>query len=186
MPIVKTDKETIILKSIHLFKVQGYYHTSMANIGKATGLIKGSIYHHFESKESLALACLQYIHQYFKRNIYTIADDERLSDVDKLKQFTQAVEVYFLNSEGGCLLGNFTLEVSNNIPLLKTEIMHYFDGWEQALFKILVLSFGEHDAREQAKIAVASTQGSIMMMRLYDSPDIFIKYNKEVCRLLSY
>ena len=80
MPIVKTDKESIIKKSIHLFKVQGYYHTTMADIGEANGLIKGSIYHHFKSKEDLALECLKYIHVYFKQNIYSIAYDEKITN----------------------------------------------------------------------------------------------------------
>ena len=185
MPTIKTDKETIIVKSIHQFKVYGYYHTSMTNIGEVTGLRKGSLYHHFESKEALALACLQYIHGYFKEHIYTIADDRKLSDVEKLRFFLNEIERYFLNSEGGCLLGNFALELSNNIPELKVEIMSYFYNWEQALYQMLLSKLGEQSARMQAKEIVANTQGNIMMMRLFESPDVFIKSNKAVLNLLS-
>jgi len=45
MPIIKTDKETILKDSIALFKLHGYHNTTMAKIGEACGLIKGSIYH---------------------------------------------------------------------------------------------------------------------------------------------
>lgn len=185
MPIVKTDKESIIKKSIHLFKVQGYYHTTMADIGEANGLIKGSIYHHFKSKEDLALECLKYIHVYFKQNIYSIAYDEKITNIEKLKKFTKEVEKYFLNSEGGCLLGNFTLELSNNIPSLKEEIVNYFINWEQALTHILKPQLGNIKAKEQSKKIVANTQGLIMMMRLYDSTETFKKENQKVVKLLS-
>jgi len=184
MPVIKTDKESIIKKSIHLFKTQGYYNTTMADIGKATGLIKGSIYHHFKSKEDLALSCLVYIHQYFIENIYSIAYAENLTDKEKLKEFTQGIEDYFLNSEGGCLLGNFALEVSNNIPLLKQEIVLYFQNWEEALHEILKQQFGEEKAKETAKQIVANTQGSVMMMRLFDETASFKKLNRDVLKLI--
>ncbi len=185
MPVTKTDKETIIKKSIHLFKVHGYYNTTMANIGDACGLIKGSIYHHFKSKEDLAFECLKYIHEYFNTEIFSIAYRNNMSSSNKLEVFTKKVETYFLNSEGGCLLGNFALEISNNIPSLKQEIKSYFDHWEQALCEILKSKFIKQVAQEKAKQIIANTQGSIMMMRLYDSPHTFKSQNKEIKKLLS-
>jgi len=185
MPVIKTNKESIIKKTIHLFKVHGYYNTTMADIGRETGLIKGSIYHHFKSKEDLALSCLVHIHQYFSENIYSIAYAKNLTDKEKLKQFTYGVEAYFLNSEGGCLLGNFALELSNNIPLLKDEIVSYFEKWEEALYKILKAELGDIKAKNKSKQIVASTQGSIMMMRLYGSNESFKKLNQEVLKTLS-
>ena len=184
MPIVKTDRESIIKKSIHLFKVHGYYSTTMANIGDACGLIKGSIYHHFKSKEELALECLKYIHEVFNKEIFSIAYVDNLSSQEKLHLFTKGVEEYFLNSEGGCLLGNFALEISNNIPLLKKEIIDYFNHWENAIYEILKSELGEKKAKEKAMQVVSSTQGSIMIMRLYGTSDVFKVQNKEILKLL--
>jgi len=185
MPVIKTDRESIIKKSIHLFKVHGYYSTTMASIGGACGLIKGSIYHHFKSKEELALECLKYIHEYFTREIFSIAYSSNLSTKDKLRLFTERVEEYFLNSEGGCLLGNFALEVSNNNPLLKKEIVGYFDDWKMAIYEILKPELGEKRAREKAAQAVSNTQGSIMLMRLYENPDVFTMQNREIINFLA-
>lgn len=185
MPIVKTDKESIIKKSIHLFKVQGFNSTTMADIGEACGLIKGSIYHHFKSKEELALACLKYIHALFNKEIFSIAYVESLSPCEKLKRFTKAVEAYFLHSEGGCLLGNFALEISNTLPSLKKEIIDYFDHWQDALYEILRPELGKKAARERAAHAVSVTQGSIMLMRLYGSPDVFKAQNRGILKLLA-
>jgi len=133
MPVIKTDRESIIKKSILLFKVHGYNSTTMAAIGESCGLIKGSIYHYFKSKEELALECLKYIHDYFNRKIFSIAYRKQLSPKEKMILLTEKIEAYFLNSEGGCLLGNFALEISNNNPLLKKEIIAYFKNWEEGL-----------------------------------------------------
>jgi AcrR family transcriptional regulator len=185
VPITKTDRESIIKESIHLFKVHGYYSTTMANIGEACGLIKGSIYHHFKSKEDLALECLQHIHEIFEKDIFSIAYRKNIEPLVRFQLFTKAVEKYFLNSEGGCLLGNFALEISNNIPSLKNEIIDYFNHWESALYEILKTEFGEKAAKEKATQIVASTQGSIMLMRLHNSPKQFKNQNKEILNLLS-
>jgi len=185
MPVTKTDKESIIIRSIHLFKVHGYYNTTMANIGDACGLIKGSIYHHFKSKEELALECLKYIHNEFNEKIFSIAYRPNVSASTRLKRFTEAVEDYFLNSEGGCLLGNFALEISNNIPSLKKEIIDYFNHWQEALYEIFKDELGKKNAHKNAMLCVANTQGSIMMMRLYNEPDPFIAQNKAVLKILT-
>ncbi len=184
MPVIKTDKESIIQKSIHLFKVHGYSSTTMAAIGEACGLIKGSIYHHFKSKEELALECLKYIHEYFKEEIFSIAHRKRLSSKEKLVLFTKKIEEYFLHSEGGCLLGNFALEISNNIPLLKKEIVAYFNSWEESIYEILKSDMGERKAKEKAVQIVAATQGSIMLMRLYGSSEPFKIQNRAIIDLL--
>jgi len=184
MPVIKTNRESIIKSAIHLFKIHGYYNTTMANLGDACGLIKGSIYHHFNSKEELALACLSYIHDYFRINIFSIADNKTLTASEKLSLFTKKVEYYFLNSDGGCLLGNFALELSNNIPSLKSEIEKYFDEWEKSLFTILKSSMTKKQASETAEQILATTQGSIMMMRLYDSSKSFKSINKNIIQII--
>lgn len=83
MAIKKTSKEEILKESIKLFKIQGYSNTSMANIADACGLIKGSIYHHFKSKDEIGMESLRYIHSYFDKEVFSIAYRTNLSDKEK-------------------------------------------------------------------------------------------------------
>ena len=170
---------------MHLFKVHGYFDTTMSDIAQSCGLIKGSIYHHFESKEELGLECLKYIHEYFSANIFSIAYLHHYTDAEKLKRFTDGIEQYFLKSEGGCLLGNLILQSSNNMPAFKAEIKSYFHDWETALATILLARFGKSPAEETSREIVASTQGCIMMMRLYGKSTTFKAMNNKVRRLLA-
>jgi len=184
MAIKKTSREEILKHSIKLFKINGYYNTSMANIAEACGLIKGSIYHHFKSKEEIGLESLKFIHQVFVDDIYSVAYRDDLEDLAKLKLFVKKTDDYFLHSEGGCLLGNLALEVSSENLLFKDEIRAYFQNWEEALVFILKEKYGQVEALELAQECVALTQGSIMMMVLFDTPENYLKTGQQIIDLL--
>ena len=184
MAIKKTSREEILKHSIKLFKINGYYNTSMANIAEACGIIKGSIYHHFKSKEEIGLESLKMIHQYFVDEIYSVAYRDNLNDLEKLKLFVKKTDDYFLESEGGCLLGNLALEISSENVLFKDEIRAYFRAWEEALVFILNEQFGEEEALELAQECVALTQGSIMMMVLYGTSENYLKTGQQIIELL--
>ena len=184
MGIKKTSREEILKQSIRLFKINGYYNTSMANIANACGLIKGSIYHHFKSKEEIGLESLKYIHKYFGDNIYKIAYQDDLTPKIKVQKFIQKIDDYFLNSEGGCLLGNLALEISNENALFKDEIRKYFTNWEKALEYILACCYKQDKAEALSKKYVALTQGEIMMMNLYGSSQNYLKVGKKIISLV--
>ena len=180
MGLKKTSREEILQHSIKLFKKNGYYNTSMANIADSCGLIKGSIYHHFKSKDEIGLESLKYIHKYFEDNIYKIAYQDELKKEVKIKKFIQKIDDYFLNSEGGCLLGNLALEISNENALFKDEIRKYFSNWEKALEHILICSCEKDEAKALSKEYIALTQGEIMMMTLYNSSENYLKVGKKI------
>lgn len=184
MPIQKTDREGIVREAIRVFKVHGYHNTSMADIGTACGLQKGSIYHHFKSKESLALAALEQIHIYFMDKVFSHAYKKGPSNQTKLENMAAAVRDYFLDSLGGCLFGNLALEVSLDMPEFKKAIQDYFDDWAQALTEILTDRYGHERAMALAREAVANIQGGIMMMRLYKNPEPFLQANERTVELL--
>lgn len=180
----KTSKEEILKKSIELFKLRGYHNTSMANIAEACGLIKGSIYHHFKSKDEIGIEALKYIHNYFEENIYSIAYKEELKTKEKIELFIKKVDEYFLDSKGGCLFGNLALELSDEKDQFKDEIKVYFKQWEEALSKILEDKYSKEEAQELSKEYVASTQGAIMMMNLYGDSSDYLKLGKKIISLI--
>lgn len=53
------DENAILAAAIKLFRSKGYHATSMQDIADEVGLLKGSLYHHIDSKESLMLAVLR-------------------------------------------------------------------------------------------------------------------------------
>ncbi len=51
-------RERIIQAAFHLFAERGFYGVSISDVAEAAGLVKSSIYHHFENKDALYLAVL--------------------------------------------------------------------------------------------------------------------------------
>jgi len=180
----KTSKEEILKKAIELFKQKGYHNTSMANIADACGLIKGSIYHHFKSKDEIGLEALRFIHEYFVENIFSIAYKSNLSSKEKIELFIKKVDFYFLNSEGGCLFGNLALELPASNTVFKDEIKIYFTAWEEALCEIFEDKYSKEEAISLSKEHVAHTQGAIMMMNLYDNKKEYLKLGEKIISLI--
>ena len=58
-PRGQATREEIIATAKRLFSEHGYHATGLSDIQAATGLTKGAFYHHFSSKEDLALAVLE-------------------------------------------------------------------------------------------------------------------------------
>ncbi|MHB1680979.1 MAG: TetR/AcrR family transcriptional regulator [bacterium] len=48
-------REKILKKAMRLFVVKGYHNTSIRDIAKESKISTGAIYHHFESKEEIAV-----------------------------------------------------------------------------------------------------------------------------------
>ena len=184
MAIQKTSKEEILKVSAKLFKIKGYYNTTMSDIASACGLLKGSIYHYFKSKEEIGIESLKYIHSYFNKNIFNIAYQKDITTNEKIKLFVQKTDSYFLNSEGGCLLGNLALEVSWSNVDFKNEIKEYFLNWENALYEIFKNKYNIKRAKELAKEFVALTQGEIMMMNLHNDKERYLNVGKKMIQLL--
>ena len=55
MSKAEKTKENIVKQAAALFNQKGYSGSSISDIMQATGLQKGGIYNHFNSKEELAL-----------------------------------------------------------------------------------------------------------------------------------
>lgn len=180
MPTQKVDANIIIERALKLFKERGYQATSMADIGAACGLLKGSIYHHFPSKEVLAFAVMQHVQNYFSDHVFQHAYAGDTSPQRRLKLLTKASETYFLGSKGGCLMGNLALETIDVLPQFGKAIKRYFDDWTAALAHILSSKFPPKEAHRLAKQAVAEIQGAIMLMRVYKTSEYFLLANRRL------
>jgi AcrR family transcriptional regulator len=84
-------RQEIIEQSARLFAEKGYHGTSISDICEATGLGKGSLYYHIDSKEELLFE----IHDAFAKPIYEagekLAADPDLTPPEKLRQLSRAL-----------------------------------------------------------------------------------------------
>jgi TetR/AcrR family transcriptional regulator, transcriptional repressor for nem operon len=181
----KTDRDAVLDAALTLFRVKGYHNTSMADIGAASGLLKGSVYHYFPGKKELCIAALDRVVAESRDKLFQPAKDASRPADQRLQRLAEAVENYFIGREGGCVMGNLALEVGDQIPEFAERIRVYFDDWRDALSLLLSPRYGKRRAEQLAEDAVARVQGAIMLMGLKKDPAPLKRASRETVQLLA-
>ena len=176
MPKQKVSETFILNQALKIFSRKSYYNATMADIAEACGLLKGSMYHYYPSKEDLMKAVIESVHQYFNKEVFAYAYDEKLSTNDKLRKMGQMTEKMFIGD--GCIMGNIGIETARVIPEFSELIRKFFDDWVAALTHVFKAKYSDATAREVAEQCVSEIEGAVMMMRIYNEP----RYLKEALR----
>lgn len=180
MPKQKVEKKDIIKASLRVFKKTGYHKASMADIGKECGLLKGSIYHYFSSKEVLMREVLQYLHDYYNREVFVIAYESDLTGKHKLERLSEISEHIFLQESGGCLMANIGLETVNVVPEFSQMIKKFFDDWINALAHIYEEIYSKTQARQIAEQGVAEIEGAVLLMQLFKDEQLLHRAHRNI------
>lgn len=99
--MAKTDQPPIdrrgdiLAQATDAFVTHGYAGTSMADLARAIGIQKASLYHHFPSKEALFVACVTEGFDGAVQRLEAIRADATLSDPDRIR--AAMAEVYRVN-----------------------------------------------------------------------------------------
>jgi TetR/AcrR family transcriptional repressor of nem operon len=175
MPIQKITREEIIFKSLEIFAQKGYNQTSMNDLAEACGLLKGSFYHHFESKEELMQEVLLAVRQYFKEKIFSIAFDESISPKERLVKMAHKQLKVVSEDTKGCFIGNTTLETVQLHPNFKTHLQGFFTEWAEALAHLYESKYQTDYAFQVAWQTIMEVEGAIMLMKLWNDIKILEK-----------
>ncbi|MBF0093092.1 MAG: TetR/AcrR family transcriptional regulator, partial [Alphaproteobacteria bacterium] len=109
-------KEEVIARAIDVFRRKGFHSASMSDVGAACGLLKGSLYHHFESKEALALAVIDNLHGQFRREVFSISFTGAGGPGERMRSMATKIERYFGGCDNCCLMGILSLELGGEVP----------------------------------------------------------------------
>src|SRR5579872_5895605 len=167
----ETRKE-IIRKAAPIFNRKGYSGAALSDLMRATGLEKGGIYRHFESKEELAGDAFDHA--------WKIAMDARFggteeipNSVDRLKQIVRNFRDRRTGLvPGGCPLLNTAIDSDDGNPQLRAKARQGLSSLLDRLQSIADEGRRRGEVRadvDSAKLAtlIASTlEGSIMVSRL--------------------
>ncbi|MFD1141982.1 TetR/AcrR family transcriptional regulator [Larkinella insperata] len=167
MPTQKVTRDEILEKSMLVFKRQGYHRTTMDDLARACGLLKGSFYHYFRSKEVLMKEVLQRAVDLNEKHLFSIAYDETKPPGQRLDQLLSALFNGVMRSEGGCLMGNTVLETALVTEEFKEPLRAHFNSAMNALAHIYQTHHPEDKARELAQQATAEIQGSLLLVKLF-------------------
>lgn len=107
--------------AMHVMRLKGYAATTVDDICKHAGLTKGSFFHHFASKEDLAVAATEHFAA-MAAGLFGSAPYRQLQDpVDRLLGYVD-LRVAILTGpvcEFSCLLGTFVQELYETHPAIR-------------------------------------------------------------------
>lgn len=147
-------KQQILTTSVNLLHSKGFNATSVQDITDAAGVPKGSFYNHFTSKEALGMEVLQ---RYLAAvaELAAVLHDRALPPKARLQQyFDNMIAGNAANDfHSGCLLGNFSTELSNQIPAMRGAMQHAFAAGADTL--AAVIAEGQQDGSISNQVPAA-------------------------------
>ncbi|HSE14008.1 MAG TPA: TetR/AcrR family transcriptional regulator [Candidatus Deferrimicrobium sp.] len=153
----KDGRETrreIIEKSLQIFSVKGYYNTSVSDIMAATGLTKGGLYAHFDSKEDLWNAAYERAVEIWRGIVFK--DVRNVSDpLDRIgKTIENDLRDYCCGEvfEGGCFFFNSLVELSGQSAAMSGRVMEGFTHFSDLLASWLEEAKSEGKLRPGVRI----------------------------------
>lgn len=170
-------RQEIIRKAAPLFNQKGYEGTALSDLMEATGLEKGGIYRHFDSKQELAGEAFDHAWKLVMDTRFEGIDDIP-SSVDRLRQFLRN----FRDRRGGlvaggCPLLNTAIEADDGNPQLRNKARHALDSWRGRLQSIVEEGRrkgeirSDIDAEKLATLFITTLEGSLMVSRLERNGD---------------
>jgi TetR/AcrR family transcriptional repressor of nem operon len=171
----------IIATAAPLFNQRGYMGATMSDLMSATGLEKGGIYRHFESKDELALAAFDYALEKHRERIRAYVG-AHTSAVARLTALADAIASIAERPavKGGCPLLNTAVESDDAKGASYAELrkrtragMKRVVGYARTIIEEGIAS-GELrptvDVSLESEMMVATMEGALMLSRLFDDP----------------
>ncbi len=171
-------RDQILRAGLPVLFRSGYHAASVRDICAAAGAPQGSFTNHFRSKEAFAVEVLNRYFDYLKELVAAALTDETRTPRERLKRYLDVITDKLERDRWmiGCLIGDFSLQVSSHSRLLRKRLDSIFREW-RTLFASCIAAAqaaGEVDSRfdatELAEFLLASWEGAILRMKVERSP----------------
>jgi len=165
-------RREIIRKAAPIFNQKGYDGAALSDLMRATGLEKGGIYRHFDSKQELAGEAFDHA---WKMAIDTRFEgtQEIPNTIDRLKQIVRNFRDRRAGLvPGGCPLLNTAIDSDDGNPQLRAKARRALGRWLDRLISIAEEGRkrgevrSDVDSAELATLIASTLEGSSMMSRL--------------------
>jgi TetR/AcrR family transcriptional regulator, transcriptional repressor for nem operon len=165
-------RQRIVALAAPIFNRKGYAGTALSDLMRATGLEKGGIYRHFESKQELAEDAFDHA--------WKVAMDTRFEGTEKIPNAVERLQQIVRNFRdrrsglvpGGCPLLNTAVDSDDGNPQLRAKARRALRLWLERLQSIAEEGKSKGEIRSDVDAAklgtlIASTlEGSLMVSRL--------------------
>lgn len=186
---MESKRGKIIEKAMELFWRQGYESTGVAQIHDEVGILAGSFYYHFKSKEELLLAVLD---RYMEILNPILRDPSVQKTKDPIERIFTLLGFYRRQLEEseftlGCPIGNLALELGSRSPAARKKLNALFDAWRSIIESFLKEGRDRFppktDFKAISSFVLTTMEGGIMLARANQE---ITQYDRAIKQLRKY
>src|SRR5262245_11568216 len=169
----EATRRRIVAQAAGLLNTQGYRSTPVSEIMRVTGLRKGGIYRHFDSRTTLTLEAFQYAVARMRDRCRRALEGHATAT----EALLALLGVFRAASRddtfrGGCPIVNLAIESDDADPALRAAarraMTRLVGAFEQVIERgMRAGEFAEGDARARARVIVATLEGGLLLSNLY-------------------
>jgi AcrR family transcriptional regulator len=121
-------RQRILERAAPLLNRHGFQAAPVSEIMRVTGLQKGGLYNHFESKEELALAAFDLLMERINRKVMEVHRSHE-SPLAQLSAHVRLIASGGTQTEGGCPVANSIVESDDANPALRARVVKVLEQW---------------------------------------------------------
>ncbi|HLY43373.1 MAG TPA: TetR/AcrR family transcriptional regulator [Terracidiphilus sp.] len=138
MPVLEArheSKKRILDAALHVIRAKGYSATRVEDVCEAAGLTKGSFFHHFDSKEELAIAAADYWSEVTAAAFETAPYHDPPDPLNRLLAYIDFRKALLQGElpDFTCLVGTMTQEVYDTHPAIREACERSISGHAKTL-----------------------------------------------------
>ncbi len=172
MPPALISREEVVARVMAVVRREGYDGASLAELSKATGLGRSSLYHYFpDGKDDMVAAVLDHLEATLEADVFAPLRGPG-SPAARLKRMIVALGVLYGEGRDSCLLA--ALGVGQSAKPFHPRVRKIFRAWIDAIATPLRDSgLPRALAQERAEDALVRIEGAVVLARSLGQPAIF-------------
>ncbi len=183
-------REKLLTAGLEALHKRGFNATGVQDITDAAKVPKGSFYNHFESKDALGVEVVERWGTFMDARLKVLVEGTS-KPLARLKAYFKGLNELASASkfQRGCLMGNFSAELSTQSPAIRTALEAGFERWTKGVAHVIGEAQKAGDvsrdvsAEALAGFLINAWEGAVLRARVDKSSDaldafVSITFNK--------
>ena len=176
-----SDARTRLLDAaLHVIRAQGYSATTVDDICRTAGFTKGAFFHHFKSKEDLAVAAAKHFSEMAERLFGTASYRELDDPLERLLGYIDFRSAILAGPipDFTCLLGTMVQEAYDTHPAIRRACETYISAHARGVAHDIALAKARHapaatwSPESLALYTQAVLQGAFVLAKARGGPEV--------------
>lgn len=182
-------RDRLVDAAMELFVFQGYVHTGLSQIARKAGVLPGSLYYFFPTKEDLLHATLERRKELLYPEVLKAIWEQQQDPIERVFALLKGYRAMLESTEfrHGCPIGNLVIEVAETHPRARALLAQNFENWLDFVERCFLESKDRlppaTDPRRVAVFVLTTMEGAVMLARTYRN---FEAYDAAVVSLRDY